>query len=151
MKRATVVILVALLSISILGCGKKNVNPAESQEAMSLEALNALSANMTMTPAETKPLPVASTAIATPQTKSEAASSAAALRPTTEDIQAALKNAGFYTGNIDGKIGPMSKKAIEAFQKANGLTADGKVGSKTWSLLSKHLNAAPTTNVVPQR
>ena len=151
MKRAAHIMLAVLVGISILGCGKKNVSPVESQEAMSLEALNALSANMTMTPGETKPLPVASVATATPQTKSEAMSATAALKPTSEDMQVALKNAGFYTGNIDGKIGPMSKKAIEAFQKANGLTADGKVGSKTWSLLSKYLNAAPTTNIVPQR
>ena len=56
-----------------------------------------------------------------------------------KDIQTALKAAGFYTGAIDGKIGPMTKKAIEAFQKAKGLTADGKVGPKTWAELEKYL------------
>ena len=44
-------------------------------------------------------------------------------------------------GSVDGKLGPKSKKAIEEFQKANGLKADGKVGPKTWEALSKHLNA----------
>ena len=63
-------------------------------------------------------------------------------KPTGIEIQTALKNAGFYTGNVDGKLGPKSKKAIEAFQSANGLKADGKVGAKTWELLSKHLSAA---------
>jgi peptidoglycan hydrolase-like protein with peptidoglycan-binding domain len=59
-------------------------------------------------------------------------------KPTGIEIQTALKNAGFYAGNLDGKIGPKSKKAIEDFQKANGLKADGKVGPKTWEALSKY-------------
>jgi peptidoglycan hydrolase-like protein with peptidoglycan-binding domain len=61
-------------------------------------------------------------------------------KPTAEEIQTALKNAGYYNGAIDGKLGPMSKKAIEEFQKANGLQVDGKVGPKTWLALSSHLN-----------
>jgi peptidoglycan hydrolase-like protein with peptidoglycan-binding domain len=51
-----------------------------------------------------------------------------------------LKNAGYYAGAVDGKIGPITKKAIEEFQKANNLKADGKVGPKTWELLKGHLN-----------
>jgi peptidoglycan hydrolase-like protein with peptidoglycan-binding domain len=57
-----------------------------------------------------------------------------------QQIQQALKNAGLYNGNIDGKIGPASKKAIEAFQKQNGLKVDGKVGPKTWMALEHYLN-----------
>lgn len=61
-------------------------------------------------------------------------------KPSPENIQTALKNAGLYTGNIDGKIGPKTKKAIEAFQQQNSLTADGKVGQKTWDKLKAYLN-----------
>jgi hypothetical protein len=57
----------------------------------------------------------------------------------SKEIQTALKNAGYYMGAIDGKIGRLSKKAIEDFQEANGLKVDGKVGPKTWSVLSKYL------------
>lgn len=56
-----------------------------------------------------------------------------------KEIQTALKAAGFYTGNVDGKIGPKTKKAIIEFQKAKGLKADGKVGPKTWAELEKSL------------
>ncbi len=56
-----------------------------------------------------------------------------------KDIQRALKNAGFYAGSIDGKIGSRTKKAIADFQKAKGLKADGKVGPKTWAELEKYL------------
>jgi hypothetical protein len=71
-------------------------------------------------------------------------------KPSAENIQTALKNAGMYTGKIDGKIGPRTKAAIELFQKQNGLTADGKVGQKTWDKLKAHLNntAEPTPAAV---
>ncbi|MBU2102429.1 MAG: peptidoglycan-binding protein [Candidatus Omnitrophica bacterium] len=52
-------------------------------------------------------------------------------KPTSADIQKALKNVGLYEGKIDGTIGAKSKKAIEEFQAKNDLTVDGKVGPKT--------------------
>lgn len=58
----------------------------------------------------------------------------------TKQIQVALKNAGFYNGSIDGKIGSETKKAITEFQKANGLKADGIVGQQTWSRLKEFVN-----------
>lgn len=59
--------------------------------------------------------------------------------PVGKEIQAALKNAGFYSGNIDGAIGTQTKEAIKKFQAANNLNPDGAVGSRTWSLLKKYL------------
>lgn len=59
----------------------------------------------------------------------------------TKEIQAALKNAGFYNGRVDGVKGRNTRKAIKEFQKANGLTPDGIVGSKTRELLSKYATA----------
>lgn len=56
-----------------------------------------------------------------------------------KEIQTALKAAGFYTGSVDGKIGPKTKRAVVEFQKAMGLKADGKVGPKTWAELEKYL------------
>ena len=55
-----------------------------------------------------------------------------------EKIQQALKNAGFYKGDIDGKIGLKTRSAVKAFQKSKGLIADGVVGQKTWNELSKY-------------
>ena len=54
-------------------------------------------------------------------------------------IQTALKNAGFYTGKIDGKIGAATKAAVIEFQKSQGLKSDGLVGRKTWEALKQHL------------
>lgn len=56
-----------------------------------------------------------------------------------EQIQTALKNAGFYADAVDGKIGKKTKDAVKEFQKANGLKVDGKVGKQTWSKLQKYL------------
>ena len=56
------------------------------------------------------------------------------------DIQRALTNAGFNLGSIDGKMGPKTKKAIQAFQKEHNLTVDGIVGSKTWEKLKTYIN-----------
>ena len=60
---------------------------------------------------------------------------------THKDIQLALKNAGFYKGPIDGKVGKNTKKAIKEFQKANGLKADGVVGKETKEKLAGYLKA----------
>ena len=67
------------------------------------------------------------------------------LKPTEKEIQQALKNAGLYDGEVDGKIGHRSKKAIEEFQTQNNLKADGKVGSKTWQKLKEHLSTDSKT------
>ena len=58
------------------------------------------------------------------------------------NIQKALKNAGYYRGNVDGKIGSATKEAVKAFQRDNGLEADGVVGRRTWDKLKVHLGAA---------
>ncbi|MFH1621682.1 MAG: peptidoglycan-binding domain-containing protein [Candidatus Omnitrophota bacterium] len=65
--------------------------------------------------------------------------SSSSIAPTPKQAQIALKNAGFYKGEIDGKIGPKSKEAIINFQRDNNLAADGKVGPKTWAKLKAHL------------
>ncbi len=65
--------------------------------------------------------------------------------PSAQEIQAALKNAGFYEGAIDGNIGPKTKQAIKDFQFKNNLVVDGKVGSKTWRKLSSYMGQSSAT------
>ena len=61
-------------------------------------------------------------------------------KPSKNKIQQALKNAGFYQGPVDGKLGAQTREAIKAFQRANGLRADGVVGRGTWEKLRPYLN-----------
>lgn len=57
------------------------------------------------------------------------------------NIQKALKKAGYYDGKLDGKIGPATRDAIRAFQKDNGLGADGVCGRQTWAKLKVYLES----------
>ncbi len=79
-----------------------------------------------------------------------------------KEVQRRLKQWGYYTGAVDGIFGAGTKKAVIAFQKKNGLTADGIVGKSTYAALgmndsynaldgnnggntgSKPLNSAPS-------
>jgi len=56
-----------------------------------------------------------------------------------QQVQTALKNAGYYTGNIDGKIGSGSQKAIKDFQRDHNLKSDGVIGKNTWNELKNYL------------
>ena len=57
----------------------------------------------------------------------------------TIKIQMALKRAGFYSGDIDGRVGPQTKQAIRSFQRSKGFNPDGVVGPKTWEELKGYL------------
>ena len=54
---------------------------------------------------------------------------------TVKKIQRKLKNWGYYTGAVDGIFGANTKKAVIYFQRKNGLTPDGIVGTKTFQAL----------------
>ncbi|MEX1279542.1 MAG: peptidoglycan-binding domain-containing protein [Acidimicrobiia bacterium] len=51
------------------------------------------------------------------------------------EMQRIVKGAGWYSGAIDGIIGPVTDGAIKNYQNAHGLTADGIVGPATWNAL----------------
>ncbi len=42
------------------------------------------------------------------------------------DLQAALKSLGYYSGDVDGIVGPMTRSAISAYQTAKGVVATGR-------------------------
>lgn len=50
-------------------------------------------------------------------------------------LQRRLKALGYLTGTVDGDFGASTKAAVMAFQKGNGLKADGKAGSATMNKL----------------
>lgn len=74
------------------------------------------------------------------QTQVEAVLSAATLRQGSQgeqvkEVQRRLKQWGYYNGSVDGVFGAATRAAVIAFQKKNGLTADGIVGKATFEAL----------------
>lgn len=147
MKRIVFIILAFVTAASFYGCGKKQQSLEEMQQPMSMETLTTMSTTAPSSSEVKAPAPEVKTEAAsvlapasTQAGKLEPLPPAGPYKPTVKEIQTALKNAGFYSGSVDGKLGPNTKKAIIEFQKSQSLVADGKIGPKTWGILSKHLN-----------
>ena len=51
--------------------------------------------------------------------------------PKVLELQRRLKELGFNPGNLDSQFGPGTEAAVMAFQKSEGLLADGMVGPRT--------------------
>ena len=71
-----------------------------------------------------------------------AAAAASAGGLTIREIQLALQRAGFDSGTVDGKMGRRTREALRNFQKAQGLTADGRIGPQTIAKLKAYLTPA---------
>ena len=126
-------------SISVTPAGSPlpaiQIEPIQPQEE--LAAINSAAAENLPAPAQ-----VASTP---PAVTTETAAAATDEKAHVQQVQLALKAAGFDPGSSDGKLGPRTKAAVRDFQQANGLNPDGKVGSRTWSKLEPYLKTAQAT------
>jgi len=152
MKKGLILALSVFLVIALSGCAKKKAVHEEATDAINLDTLETSNAASQTANAATPATSGVSLDATTPQSAvapstepASPVSAATSSAPTLRDIQTALKNAGVYAGAITGKTGPKTKAAIKDFQKANGLTADGKVGPKTWSKLSTYLTGSAAT------
>lgn len=55
----------------------------------------------------------------------------AALTPDDRECQRLLAKLRFYSGEIDGDVGPLTREAARAFERAWGLNVDGVLDAKT--------------------
>ncbi|MFA5287104.1 MAG: peptidoglycan-binding domain-containing protein [Candidatus Omnitrophota bacterium] len=141
MRKIMLVVSLFVLAVSFYGCGKKQQALEDMQQPMSMETLATMNtASLNESKVFEPKVEGVSAAVPTQPAKLEPLPPAGPYKPSVNEIQTALKNAGFYSGTIDGKIGPNTKKAITEFQKSQGLAVDGKVGPKTWDVLNKYLN-----------
>ena len=63
------------------------------------------------------------------------------------DVQLALSRLGHDPNGIDGKYGPGTFKAVQEFQKANGLSVDGQVGPNTIRAMIDKLGRASLADI----
>jgi hypothetical protein len=47
------------------------------------------------------------------------------------DVQAVLQQMGYYTGEVDGLLGPLTREALTAYQSDNGLTTTAAIDEPT--------------------
>lgn len=62
--------------------------------------------------------------------------------PEVVTLQQKLKEAGFNPGQCDGDFGPATRAAVMAFQKSEGLLADGIAGPRTQAAMGLVVDAA---------
>lgn len=65
---------------------------------------------------------------------------------TVKTIQTKLKRWGYYKGSVDGVYGSQTKSAVQYFQRKNGLTADGIVGSATAKAMGISLSGSSSAS-----
>jgi len=63
-----------------------------------------------------------------------------------KQVQSKLKSWGYYSGSVDGIFGSATESAVKAFQRKNGLTVDGKVGSQTLKALGLSVTCASSSD-----
>ena len=126
-------IMVFVLMLALTGCLRKTFDENASMEPAATEEVS----NVEMTDVSQEEEGMQERSVSVEAVSDQAA---AFEKPSIQDIQQALKNAGIYEGNVDGISGPKTRNAIEVFQSKAGLKTDGKVGPKTWQKLKEYLN-----------
>ncbi|NET35034.1 MAG: biotin/lipoyl-binding protein, partial [Cyanothece sp. SIO1E1] len=112
--------------------------PAQAGCVSSPETLEvALAANPAAAASEPGDLPSSDTQVLKTGSQGEAVTK----------LQTQLEQLGHYQGSIDGRFGQLTKVAVQQFQQAAQLQADGVVGSITWAALQS--DAATTDTPAP--
>ena len=66
-------------------------------------------------------------------------------------LQTNLKKLGFYTAYVDGSFGATTERAVKAFQKKYGLTADGVAGSATLKKIESAVASASSGKITTEQ
>ena len=140
MRRRPLPVVVGLVALTMLAAGCSGGDAAE--RVAESEPL----ARTSTSPAEQQVVEETAAPAAAPTTEAPVAAAAATTPPATTTapaarydvaaVQRTLTEQKYYVGAIDGKAGPSLRSAVMAFQKVNGLGADGAVGRATLAALA---------------
>ena len=61
-------------------------------------------------------------------------------------LQQALAEYGYYEGDLDGRFGQQTRRAVERFQYSHGLTADGIAGKATQNAIYAAINGGSSSS-----
>lgn len=121
------------------GCATAGSKTREETLKARLDALESQVAALNQRVEEATPGPQGSEGPAGGQ-RARMAKASPAAKLSVRQIQRALTESGFYKGTVDGKEGPLTKKALKEFQQVQGLKPDGIVGPATTDALSRYLD-----------
>jgi lipoprotein-anchoring transpeptidase ErfK/SrfK len=133
-RRRTATAGLAVLALALTACSAGTATPGSLPARPAVEA-----------PAVDAPAPVASPVAAPPSQEPSASptpeqepSPAAPAKPSYDVVaaQRTLADLGYYLGAADGRRGSAFRSAVMAFQKVQGLRADGAVGPATLKALA---------------
>ncbi|HWX29905.1 MAG TPA: peptidoglycan-binding domain-containing protein [Steroidobacteraceae bacterium] len=63
--------------------------------------------------------------------------------------QLELRNMGLYNGSLDGVLGPETKRALDQFQKDNGLDRTATLDQQTMVALSGNISISQRSSMPP--
>ena len=64
--------------------------------------------------------------------------------------QLELRNMGLYNGSLDGVVGPETKRALEQFQKNNGLDRTARLDGQTMVALFGNIGVSEGSSMPPR-
>ncbi|TAM43191.1 peptidoglycan-binding protein [bacterium] len=137
-RRVLLSVLAVVFVFALSGCATTRKNNELEMQGLRNQ-VSALESQLSAKDEEINSLKESSLKSSEMPAKAEPKSGEVKEHPKAKQIQTALKNAGYYQGAVDGKMGKGTREAIKAFQKANNIPADGKVGKKTWAVLKTYL------------
>ena len=139
MHRRTLTTLVGLtaLALALTGCtGGLSTATVDTEPGVAAPQVVPSEAAKTATPPATPPATPSAAASPTASPMPAATKAPAKASYDVVAVQRTLTGLGYYLGAADGKAGSALRSAVMAFQKVNGLGADGAVGPATLKALA---------------